>query len=259
MNASRTTRKAMKGGFPNSKEIWSFAICKIIVDAIGDAPAGTKKNWRDCLTYLAKRASVTPEYLYNNMTPIDFFKKIAMDHILGRDAYGRFIHPWEKFRKQWQWAEQFRNFKSRNVELPGKVMNEATRVAKDASNEERRKLKWLEERSEFEGDPLYIKRVKELEDGASINGSEECEDRMNDSADPGLCRAARKGKAKRDAREAAAREAKLKERTRKAMVNRNVAERWANADIELLTLAAKHANKANNFRTVYNGSKAQKS
>ena len=76
MVKSRQTRKAMKGGFSNSADIWSFGICKMIIDAVGEAPAGTKKNWRECLIYLAGRAGVTPEHLYNKMTPIEFLTKI---------------------------------------------------------------------------------------------------------------------------------------------------------------------------------------
>ncbi len=240
----------MKGGFYNSADVWSFGICKMIIDAIGGAPAGTKKSWRECLNYLAGRGGVTPENLYNKITPTEFLKKIGKDYVLGRDAYGRFSKPWEQYREFWQRSSAERNAgRTRNVELPGKPMNEAMRAAKEAANVERRKQEWFKERSEFEGEPWYAARVKELEEGASIVASEECEDRMGNSADPGLCRAARKGEAKR----AAASEARLKERTRKAIANRNAVNRWGNAEGELVALAAQHANTPNNFRAAYNG------
>lgn len=261
MVKSRQTRKAMKGGFSNSADIWSFGICKMIIDAVGEAPAGTKKNWRECLIYLAGRAGVTPEHLYNKMTPIEFLTKIFRDGVLGKNHYGIFRKPWESFRELWQRTSAARDdalaagktwgndWNLKMVDLPGKPVNEAARAAKEAANEERRKQEWFKERSEFEGEPWYAERVKELEDGASIVASEECEDRMGNSADPGLCLAARKGQAKR----AAASEARLKERTRKAIANRNAGERWGNAEGELLALAAKHGNTANNFGRVYNG------
>lgn len=252
MVKSRQTRKAMKGGFSNSADIWSFGICKMLIDALGTAPAGTKKNWRQCLEYLASRGGFTAEHLYNNVTPTEFLTKISMNWVLGKDAYGTFKTPWESFRELWgQAAIQRDRFSVSHkvVALPGKPMNEAKRAAKEAANEERRKQEWFKERSQFEGEPWYAARVKELEEGASIVASEECEDRMGNSADPGLCRAARKGEAKR----AAASEARLKERTRKAIANRNASERWGNAEGELLALAAKHANTNANFRAAHNG------
>jgi hypothetical protein len=133
MVLSRQTRKAIKGGFYNSADIWSFGMCKMIIDAVGGAPAGTKKNWRECLNYLADRVSVTPEDLYNKMTPNEFLKKVFRDGVLGRDVYGRFSKPWEQYRELWQRAASERNAgRTRNVELPGKPMNEATRAAKEA-------------------------------------------------------------------------------------------------------------------------------
>lgn len=111
------------------------------------------------------------------------------------------------------------------------------------------KLRWLQSHSNFSGEPWFERRKRELEDGASIVASEECSDRWNGEADPELCLAARKGEAKR----AAASEAKLKERTRRAIVNRNARNRWTNAQGELTALAAKYANTNANFSAVYNG------
>jgi hypothetical protein len=118
-----------------------------------------------------------------------------------------------------------------------------------ARREKRLKNAWIQESSEFSGQPWFEERKRELEEGASIVASEECSDRWNGEADPELCLAARKGEAKR----AAASEARLKERTRKAILNRNAGERWNNAQGPLLAMAAQYGNTPNNFSAVYNG------
>jgi hypothetical protein len=254
----RKTRKAMKGGFHNSAIIWSFAICKMLVDVVGYAPAGTKKSWRECLNFLASRVGLTPEHLYNKMTPEEFLIQVSKDSVLGKDRSGKFQKPWLGFQDNWQYAAQKRdeaiatgktwgnNSHLRLVDLPGKPKNE-TQIA---AERERQKQAFFKERSPMEGKPWYERRKMELEEGASINASEECESRFDDgTADPGLCLAARKGTAKR----IAAREATLKEAARKAAVNANASERWSDAKGELLALAAKEADTNTNFSAVYNG------
>ena len=126
---------------------------------------------------------------------------------------------------------------------------EAKRQTAEEKREKRLKNAWIKTKSNYHGEPWLVERIKELEEGASIVASEECSDRWNGEADPELCLAVRKGEAKR----AAASEARLKERTRRAIVNRNAAERWANAEGPLIGLAAQHANTAKNFGFVYNG------
>ena len=118
-----------------------------------------------------------------------------------------------------------------------------------ANKEKRLKNAWIKTQSPFSGMPGFEERKKELEDGASIVASEECSERWQGEADPELCLAARKGEAKR----AAASEARLKERVRKAIVNRNAGERWNSAQGPLLAMAATHANTAKNFGVAYNG------
>jgi hypothetical protein len=127
--------------------------------------------------------------------------------------------------------------------------------AKQAENEEIREMK------AFFNEPSYLRnnfpeeynrRVKELEEGASNNASEECYG--HSSADPGLCLAAHKGTAKRIAR----RERELKERARRQALNAVAQNNWNSAQGPLLALAAKHGNKSNNFKAVYNGVKVNK-
>jgi len=260
-NNKQRLNRSLKGGFSKSTEIWSFGMCKALIDALGQAPAGVKKNWRECLNYLADRASVTPEDLYNKMTPDEFLKKINRDSILGKTQYGLYKQPWEKYRDLWQQTARYRDASLKEgktwgndwylqiVALPGKPMSETQRAAQEEQETERAKQKWFKERSEFEGQPWYEARKQELEDGASIVASEECEDRMGNFADPGLCLAARKGTAKRIAKA----EAAVKARARKAALNANASERWSNAQGPLLALAAEHANTSGNFTAAYNG------
>ena len=210
---------SMKGGFYNSDKVWSFKICKLLIKALGKKPpAGTGTNWNECIRYLASVASVSPEELYNEITPDDFLRKIGRGHLLGtwmgeREAYDA---PWEEFRDLWSRAKGDRTIRP----LPGKPMSEARRESAEAWEERGRKEEWLatEEKNYLRKmDPeAYNRRVKELEEGDSICCSEECEDRFNQGADVGWCRAYRKGRAKRNARHAAEREAALKAKAQKA-------------------------------------------
>lgn len=261
-NGKQRLNRSLKGGFSKSSDIWSFGICKTLIDAIGPAPAGTKKNWRECLNYLAERASVTPENLYNKMTPDEFLRKIFRDGVLGKTYYGQYKQPWEKFRDLWQQTASNRDaalkedktwgkdYRLQIAELPGKPMSEEQKRAKEEQEMEQAKQAFFQERSEFAGQPWYEARKQELEDGASIDASEECESRFGDgTADPGLCLAARKGTEKRIAKS----EAAVKARARKAALNANAEERWGNAQGPLLALAATHANTSGNFARAYNG------
>jgi hypothetical protein len=251
----------MKGGFNNSNDIWSFGMCKTLIDAIGGAPAGTKKNWRECLIWMASRASVTPEDLFNKMTPDEFLKKVGMSHVLGANYYGLYKQPYAKFQDSWSTAKRNRDealakgeqwgasWKLGLAPLPGKEATVEQKEAAAAAKETAEMHKFFKEPSEFEGDPWYESRVRELEDGASIVASEECYGHGSGSADPGLCLAAHKGTAKRIAR----RERQMKERARRQALNAVAGDEWANAQGPLLALAAQHANRQGNFNAVYNG------
>jgi len=210
---------SMKGGFYNSDKVWSFKICKLLIKALGEKPpAGTGTNWNECIRYLASVARVSPEELYNKITPDDFLKKIGRGHLLRArgGAWGMYDAPWEEFSVLWSRAKGDTTIRP----LPGKPMSEARRESAEAWEERGRKEEWLatEENNYLRKmDPeAYNRRLKELEEGDSICCSEECEDRFNEGADVGWCRAYRKGRAKRNARHAAEREAALKAKAQKA-------------------------------------------
>ena len=221
---SKGSLRAMKGGFYNSDKVWSFKICKLLIKALGlKPPAGTGTNWNECVRSLASLARVSPEELYNKITPDDFLRKIGRGHILG--GYGGTVGraydaPWEEFRDLWERARDVGPQWLRTIALPGKPMSQARREAAEAWEAQGAKETWLAtaENSYLRNmDPrAYNRRLKELEDGDSICCSEECEDRFNDGADAGWCRAVRKGQAKRNARHAAEREAALKAKAQKA-------------------------------------------
>lgn len=257
----------MRGGFNNSKDIWSFGICKMIIDEIdgGQSPAGVKKNWRESLTYLAQRMSVTPEVLYNRITPAEVLEKFGKGQLLkwtswsttATSKYRQFADNWDHARRERdaalkagaKWGPENYGILKESP-LPGKEKSEAQRQAEKEAEEERAKLAWFQEHSEFAGQPWYEQRKRELEDGDSICCTEECEDRWGDSADPGLCLAARKGEAKR----AEKREARLKAAAKKQALNANAQERWSDPNIQaaLLANAAKYGNNKG-LRAALNG------
>ena len=265
-NRNQARRRSVRGplrggfGFHHSKDVWSFGVCKMIIDEIdSQPPAGVKKNWREALIYIAERMRVTPEVLYNRLTPAEVLEKFFKGHLLKwpyftTTKYSQFADVWARIRRErdealeagGKWGQ---HWVLNEVPLPGKEKTEAQRQAEEAAAEKRGRLAWLQEQSEFEGEPWYERRKKELEDGDSICCTEECEERWNDSADPGLCLAARKGEAKR----AAKREERLKARARKQALNANAQERWSYAQAELVALAARYANNPKNFSAVLNG------
>jgi len=257
-NARTKSRKAMIGGFYNSEKVWSFKICKLLINALGQKPPpGTTTNWNESIRYLASLARVTPEELYNKMTPDDFLRKIGRGHILGGNgaagAAWPYAAPWEAFRHLWAGARDTGPQWLRMIALPGKPMSEARRESAAAWEEKGEKEKWLAtaQNSYLRNmDPeAYNRRLKELEDGDSICCSEECEDRFDQGANAGWCRAVRKGQAKRNARqnaEAAARsEAALKAKAQKAAAAAAPTVAVGN----LLNLNRKRNNNANANKT----------
>ena len=249
--ATRKYFHTMNRGVYGSSEIWSFGMCKLLIDAIGGAPAGTKKNWRECLIWMASRASVTPDVLFNTLTPDEFLKKIWKDGILGANYYGVYKKPYASYQDSWASAKRARaeGWAGAWVPLPGKEFSAEQKAAAPAAKEQREKLEFFKQPSDFEGEPWYAIRVQELEDGATIVASEECYGHGSGSADPGLCLAVHKGTEKRIAR----REREVKGRARRQALNAVAADDWANAQGPLLTLAAEHANSHEDFGAVYDG------
>jgi len=230
-------------------------MCKIIIDkASSSPPAGVKKSWREALAYLASLAGVTPEKLYNEMTPDEFFAKIGRP--LVKDPYGFYAFSvFNDYRSLWAGAKDQRTRGvGLNEPLPGKELTPEQLAAKEAAREEKEMKAFFKEKSHLRrNDPAeYDKRVEELEDGATLVASEECYG--HSSADPGLCLAAHKGTAKRIAR----REEELKARARRQALNAVAQNAWANAQGPLLAMAAQHAKKPNNFKAVYNGVEREK-
>jgi hypothetical protein len=87
---NRQTRKAQNGGWTDPKTIWSFAVCKGVIEYFQKAPKGldlprkpkvaptkVKRNHRECLEYIAAVYKTTPENLYNRVAPADVVAKIA--------------------------------------------------------------------------------------------------------------------------------------------------------------------------------------
>lgn len=86
MNSRRNVTMKKRGGFHLSGEIWSFMICKSLIDMADlKAPAGTKKSHRKCLDFLAKTAGMSTVDLFNKITPVEFIEKIGKRHLL--DTY----------------------------------------------------------------------------------------------------------------------------------------------------------------------------
>ena len=92
MSTRRNATMKKRGGFNLSGEIWSFGICKSLIDMADlKAPAGTKKSHRKCLDFLAKSADMSTVDLFNKITPIEFIEKIGKRHLLNRykSHYGK--------------------------------------------------------------------------------------------------------------------------------------------------------------------------
>jgi len=259
------THCAMKGGFSDSKDMWSYGVCKMLVDALGDVPTGVKKNWLDCLIHFAERAGMTPEDLFNKITPDEFLTKIGRAGVFGvKNVYGRYPVPYNKYQAVWDNNKRNRDaalaqgkawgstWELRLSPLPGNkgkpLTEEQLTAAKEKAVERERQAFFAQPSSLRENAPReYNQRVRELEEGASEAVSEECYG--HSSADPGLCLAAHKGTAKRIAR----RERELRERARRRALNAHAGENWGAAQGPLVALAAKYANKPENFAAVYNG------
>lgn len=84
----------------NSKTLWSFAICKLIIlDIKRPYPPGTLKNWRKCLEFLADQIYMDATVMYNTMTPGEYLERFGI-----RDEYWARVlgQPTSHFRS-WPW------------------------------------------------------------------------------------------------------------------------------------------------------------
>ena len=252
MKASHKTnasRRSMKGGYQLIPECWSFKTCKLILTALsekwdlrrhfpeGKLPPGVGTNWNECIRLLASIAEVSPEELYNRMTPDEFLTKIRYWQLLytGGGAFGVGAKLSEAWKKEYEgWREAKQSIKGRGqlswwemqleaegklppwqppsmMALPGHRMSEARKAHAAAWEMEalapKKKAmmeKWVATEPSFmeQGAPEeYRARVKQLEEGADPECPEECEELFEQGeADAGLCRAVRVGAAKRAAR-----------------------------------------------------------
>lgn len=90
----------------NSATLWSFSICKLIIldirkRGVTDAPAGTLKNWRKCIEYLASQIGMDATVMYNTMTPGEYLNRFGI-----RDySYAR-LQGWPlSVLREWPWHE----------------------------------------------------------------------------------------------------------------------------------------------------------
>lgn len=111
MNSRRNATMKKRGGFNNSGEIWSFMLCKSLIDMADlKPPVGTKKSYRACLDFLAKKARMSTVDLFNKTTPIEFFGKIGRDDLLDnyKTHYGK-DKKWAKVPDSWHRAKSNRD------------------------------------------------------------------------------------------------------------------------------------------------------
>ena len=86
----------------DSATVWSFSICKLIIKDIPIRPyppAGTLRNWRKCIEYLASLIRMDPVVMYNTTTPGEYLNRFGI-----RDEYWARVlgQPTSHFRS-WPW------------------------------------------------------------------------------------------------------------------------------------------------------------
>lgn len=111
MNSRRNATMKKRGGFHSSGQIWSFMICKSLIDMADlKAPAGTKRSYRKCLDFLAKKASMSTEDLFNKITPDEYFEKVGKRHLLDtyKTHYGK-GKQWAKVPDLWHRVASYRD------------------------------------------------------------------------------------------------------------------------------------------------------
>jgi len=110
MSSRRNLTMRRSGGFSGSKDMWSFMLCKSLIDMADLKPsAGVKKSHRACLDFLAKKAGMSTEDLYNKITPIEFLVKIGKGHLLNhyKTHYGKGYKT--KIPDSWHRAQTYRD------------------------------------------------------------------------------------------------------------------------------------------------------
>jgi len=234
-------------------ELWDHTTCKAVIELsrLRVAPE-IKRNWHESIVAIAQAMRVSPEELYNNVFPDDVVTRIggkwAAEQLRTRYKVGALIA-----------AEKARGPSGPKTmkPLPGKPMNAAARAAAEEAQitrdleEEAEAEQW----SEGEG-RMIAKRAAQLEEGDSPYASEEAEG--HSSAIASLVLAARRGTAKRNARQLAEAVEGERRRVRNAAANKRWTMRANNntgargPGAELLALAAEHGTNAN-LKAVYNG------
>ena len=122
----RAVRRSMKGGWAQSGKMWSFMICKAVIDEIGGAPPGVKKNWTESLTWLAKQVRMTPVDLFNRMTPGELLKRLGKQYStlysqIGDNWRGVEIERDKALKEGSSWGDS----RLPVMPLPGKPVREA--------------------------------------------------------------------------------------------------------------------------------------
>ena len=109
----RNTTMKKRGGFNESGELWSFMVCKSLIDMAGlKPPAGTKKSHRKCLDFLAKKVHMSTEDLFNKTTPLEFIIKIGkrwdlLDQYMTR--YGKIGSRRAEVPSEWHRVRDYRD------------------------------------------------------------------------------------------------------------------------------------------------------
>ena len=89
------TRKnrQIRGGFKESPKIWSKSFCSTIVDLVKyPSEKIDKRSTLEMLKYLADRVKMTPEDLYNKITPDEFLTELER---IGDSPHDLYLSEWE--------------------------------------------------------------------------------------------------------------------------------------------------------------------
>ena len=104
------TRKNMRGGFSESLKVWPHSICKYIIQQARLNPGpNVLKNYRSCLIFLALQLNISPEDVFNKMTPREYVKKIGHPTIFENRARSAATAPDGNLTNLWHLVETHRN------------------------------------------------------------------------------------------------------------------------------------------------------
>jgi len=193
----KNVRKTMKkGGFSNSSNLWSHNNCKTVIQLGRMGPVSViKNNWRECIKYLANHIGVSPEELYNKITPDEYLMRIGA----GKWVVDKYLQDKSK-QNQSRSSKGERNSGSVSMKmLPGTEFTEEEQAQANAETNAVMNMA-RQEQAEVNAQikRAISRRVKGLEEGISPYASEEIEG--NPAAIYELVNAARRGKSARIAR-----------------------------------------------------------